>query len=195
MNIKVVTDSTSDLPQALVDEYGISVIPCFINIGDESYLDGVELSREEFYRRLPDYTPPPTTSAPGIGSFVDKYRQLIADGATAIISVHVSARLSNVVNVARLAAESITEVPVHVIDSGQVTIGTGLLALEAAKAAVAEQVLDDIVTAIQREGETHLHGGGAEYAGVSATQRTSVAVPGVDGNSDEHQAAAYDVRW
>ena len=67
MSIKVVTDSTSDLPAAIVEEYGISVIPCFVNMGDESYLDGVELSREEFYRRLPDYDPPPTTSAPGIG--------------------------------------------------------------------------------------------------------------------------------
>ena len=151
MNVKVVTDSTCDLPQALVDEYGITVIPCFINMGNESYLDGVELSREAFYARLPDHDPPPTTSAPGIGTFVDKYRQLIADGATEIISVHVSARLSNVVNVAWLAAESITAVPIHVIDSGQVTIGTGLLALEAARAAVTSHSVTGVLAAVKEK--------------------------------------------
>lgn len=148
MSIKVVTDSTCDLPASLAREYDISVIPCFINMGDESYLDGIELSREEFYARLPDYDPPPTTSAPGIGTFVDKYRQLIAEGASEIISVHLAARLSNVVNVARLAGESITDVPVHVIDSGQLTIGTGLLALEAAQAAEAGRNVEDILILI-----------------------------------------------
>jgi len=153
MSIRVVTDSTSDLPADLVKEYGISVIPCFINMGSESYLDGVELSREEFYRRLPDYDPPPTTSAPGIGTFVEKYRQLIAEGASAIISVHVAGTLSNIVNVARLASETITEIPVHVIDAQQITLGAGFLVLDAAKSAIAGRTVDEILAALKEKAE------------------------------------------
>lgn len=151
MSIKVVTDSTCDLPASLVKEYDISVIPCFINMGGKSYLDGVELSREAFYARLPDYDPPPTTSAPGIGTFVEKYRQLIAGGADAIISVHLSGKLSNVVNVARLAGERISDVPIHVIDSGQLTIGTGLLVLAAAQAAAAGDNVETILATISEK--------------------------------------------
>lgn len=145
MTIKIVTDSTCDLPPELIDQHGITVVPCYINMGGKSYLDGIELSREEFYARLPLYDPPPTTSAPGIAAFVEKYEQLIAEGASGIISVHISAKLSNIVNVARLAAEIVTTKPVQVIDAGQLTIGTGLLALEAARAARLEHTIEAIV--------------------------------------------------
>lgn len=156
MSIKVVTDSTCDLPQSVVSTYDINVVPCYINMGGKSYLDGVELSRREFYERLPDCDPHPTTSAPGIGNFVEVYKQLIAEGASGIISIHISAQLSNVVNVARLAAETIKAVPTTVIDAGQLTIGTGLQALVAAKAAEAGQSMKEIVLAI-KEKTTHIH--------------------------------------
>lgn len=144
MAIKILTDSTCDLPPALIDRYGITVVPCYINMGGKSYLDGVELSRQEFYEQLPLHNPPPTTSAPGIDAFVNKYEQLIAEGATGIVSVHISAKLSNIVNVARMAAETITAVPMRVIDAGQLTVGTGLLALEAARSAFVEHPVDVI---------------------------------------------------
>lgn len=156
MSIKVVTDSTCDLPQSVVSTYDISVVPCYINMGNISYLDGVELSRQEFYERLPDCDPHPTTSAPGIGNFVEVYKALIADGASGIISIHISAQLSNVVNVARLAAETIKAVPMTVIDAGQLTVGTGLQALVAAQAAEAGQSMKDIVLAI-REKAARIH--------------------------------------
>ncbi len=82
MSIRIVTDSTCDLPEEVVTEHGITVIPVYINIGGKSYLDNVEISRREFYERLPDYDPPPTTSAPGLGTFVEAYEQLAAGGAT-----------------------------------------------------------------------------------------------------------------
>ena len=133
--VKIVTDSTCDLPQELVDQYDIHVIPCYVNISGKSYLDGVELSREEFFQKLPDQNPIPTTSAPGIGTFIESYQQLTKEGATGIISIHISQSLSNIVNVARLAAENFTEIPVVVIDSGQLSMGLGLLALAGAKLA------------------------------------------------------------
>ena len=65
MAIRIVTDSTCDLPQSIVEQYGITVVPLYINFGTYGYLDGVELSREEFYRRLPTSDPLPTTATPG----------------------------------------------------------------------------------------------------------------------------------
>lgn len=76
MSIRIVTDSTCDLPPALAEQYGIVVLPCYINIGERSYLDGVNLSREEFYTNLPTYSPLPTTAAPGIEMFREAYVRL-----------------------------------------------------------------------------------------------------------------------
>jgi DegV family protein with EDD domain len=149
MSIKVVTDSTCDLPASIVTAYDITVLPCYINLGETSYLDGVELSRQEFYTRLPGCETPPTTSAPGIGIFVQAYETLAAAGASEVISIHVSASLSNIVNIAELASEATDAVPVTVIDSGQLTLGTGLLVLAAAQAAAGGGSAADILTLVR----------------------------------------------
>jgi len=149
MGIRIVTDSTCDLPASVVAEHGITVVPLYINMGDQSYLDGVEITREEFYKRLPNYNPPPTTSAPGTGAFVKAYEDLAAQGADHILSIHISAKLSNVVNVARMAAEATEGIPITVIDSNQLTIGTGVLALDAVKAAEQGRPIAEIVQMIE----------------------------------------------
>jgi len=69
MTIKIVTDSTCDLPKEVIEKYDITVVPAYINFTDGSYLDGVEITRKEFYEKLPDYDTPPTTSAPAIRTF------------------------------------------------------------------------------------------------------------------------------
>ena len=148
MKIKVVTDSTCDLPQEVAEKFGLTIVPVFINMNGKSYLDGVDISREEFYRMLPSSDPLPTTSAPGIGTFVEVYKKLAAEGATHIISIHISGSLSNIPNIARLAAEAVDEAQVVVIDSGQLTLGLGLVALETAKAAAAELHMDELLEKI-----------------------------------------------
>jgi len=145
MSIRIVTDSTCDLPEEAVTEHGITVIPVYINIGDKSYLDNVEISRREFYERLPEYDPPPKTSAPGLGAFVKAYERLAAEGATEILSIHISASLSAILNVAHSAAQAIRAARVTVFDSRQLTLGTGFLALAAASAAQAGHSMAEIV--------------------------------------------------
>jgi DegV family protein with EDD domain len=158
MTIRIITDSTCDLPAPLVASHKITVVPCYINMEGQSYLDGVELTREDFYTRLPTCDPPPTTSAPGIGNFIAAYTQAVADGAEAILSIHISAQLSNVVNVARIAAEEFKAAPVTVIDAGQLTIGTGLLALTAAKAALDGQSMSDVLAHLEAKApRVHTH--------------------------------------
>jgi DegV family protein with EDD domain len=151
MAIKIVTDSTCDLPKSVVDDQDITVVPCYINIGDQSFLDGVELSRREFYQRLPDSVSLPTTSAPGIETFVKVYQQIATQGTSGIISIHVSGSLSNIFDIAQLAAERVNKVPVTVIDSGQLTLGTGLLALAGAEAAAAGGTMTDILALLQEK--------------------------------------------
>jgi len=134
MNIKLVTDSTCDLPPDKIAQEDITVVPLYINFGEDSYKDGVDITREEFYEMLPDSPVQPTTSVPGIGAFVRAYQKLIDQGADHILSIHISSQLSNTVNVAKIAAESLENVKITVLDACQLTVGTGLQVLEAAKA-------------------------------------------------------------
>lgn len=149
MTIKIVTDSTCDLPDELAAKHSISVVPLYINIGTDSYLDGIELSRRAFYEGLPDYKTFPTTAVPGVGAFKQAYERLANEGATEILSLHISISLSAVVNVARLAAEEVKSVRVTVLDSRQLSLGTGWLALLAAKAAATRRSMEDILALVE----------------------------------------------
>jgi len=156
MTIKVVTDSTCDLPEEIIAEYGITVVPLYINFGNQSYLDGVELSRQEFYERLPDCDPPPTTAIPGLQMFLQAYEKLAAEGATEILSIHISVSLSGTVNVAYLAAQE-ASVPVTAFDSGTLSMGTGFLVWAAASAAAEGRPMDEIVALLEEQGSrTHV---------------------------------------
>lgn len=149
MSIKIVTDSTCDLPPSLIEQYGIVVVPLYINFGDKSYRDGIDLSRREFYEKLPVSPIQPTTSVPGIGAFMEAYQSLADNGTDQIVSIHIAAKLSNTVNVARIAAEAMGNIEITVIDSHQLTVGTGLQVLEAARIAQEGKSVPDIVAAVQ----------------------------------------------
>ena len=144
MTIKIVTDSTCDIPAELVGRHGITVVPAYVNIGTESYLDGVNLSRRTFYEQLPHYPIYPTTAAPAPDSFAQVYEQLSAEGATAILSLHVADSLSSFYNVAHQGAELAKAVPTTVWDSQQLSMGLGFQVLAAAEAAEAGATLPEI---------------------------------------------------
>jgi DegV family protein with EDD domain len=157
MSIKIVTDSTCDLPESVIAEYGITVIPLYINVGGQGYLDGVELSREEFYERLPDYDPPPTTASPAPEGFRQIYEGLAVEGATEILSIHISISLSGTVNTAQLGARETKAVPVTVFDSRQLSLGTGFLVVTAAKAAAEGRSMDEIIALLEEQiSRTHV---------------------------------------
>ncbi len=149
MSIRIVTDSNCDLPEEVVAEYGITVMPLYINIGKKSYLDGVEMSRKDFYEGLPHFKHHPMTSVPGPGTFVKLYERLAAEGATEILAIHIASSLSAMTNSARLAAEEWRTLPVTVFDSGNLTLGTGLQAVGAAQAAAAGRSMAEIVASLR----------------------------------------------
>ena len=143
--IRIVTDSTSDIPESLARELGIVVVPTYVIFGTQSYVDGVTISREEFYERLASADPLPTTAAPSAGEFEHAYRQLQREGARAVVSIHVAAKLSGVQNAARTGASAVLDLPVTVFDSEQVTMGLGWQVIEAARAAKAGKSVTEIV--------------------------------------------------
>jgi DegV family protein with EDD domain len=146
MKVRIVTDSTCDLPESEVRQFGISVVPLYINIGPRGYLDGIELSRREFYTGLPEYSPHPQTGTPGPDAIHKVYRQLASEGASQILSIHISINLSATVDVARVAAGMDPKIPVTVFDSRQLSLGTGFLVQVAAQAAAAGATMAEILT-------------------------------------------------
>ena len=147
MKIGFVTDSTADLPADLVIKHDIRVVPALVNIEGRSYLDGIEISREEYYSRLPGYKPPPTTSAPSIGDFQKRYESLLKAGAAHIISIHAANTLSGIFNAARLAAQDFGD-RIHVLDSGQLTLGIGFQLLGAVESAARGAILGEVLEVI-----------------------------------------------
>ncbi len=132
--IKIVTDSTCDLPAEMYQRYDISVVPINIQFGTETYLDGVTIDRETFYRRIDELGILPKTSQPSAGQFEEHYIRLAAAGATDIISMHVTARLSGTYQSAQMAKEMVANrVRVHPFDSACGSAGLGFMALEAAR--------------------------------------------------------------
>jgi len=148
MDIRIVTDSTCDLPESLVNKYGITIIALHIQQGDNTYLDGVNLTREQFYAQLPSFKPAPTTAAPSPEVFKQTYEKLAENGAKAILSIHISESLSATINSARIAAEQFTRIPVTVLDSSQLSLGMGFIVEKAAQMARLEKKMEEIVAGL-----------------------------------------------
>ena len=134
MKLGIVTDSTSDLPKYLIEQYELEVIPSILILDGKEYADGVGISREEFYTRLPSFQTQPTTAAPSIGDFSTCYQSLLTRGYDHILSIHAPGRLTTIVNSARQAAQDFPEM-ITVIDSLSMSLGLGFQVLAAAEAA------------------------------------------------------------
>jgi DegV family protein with EDD domain len=151
MTVRIVTDSTCDLPAETINRYDIRVVPLYINVGNKGYLDGIDMTREEFYTRLPTFPTHPTTAVPSGLKFHAMYDSLAEEGASEIISIHISEALSAVVNVARTAAQETTSAIVTILDSRQLSLGTGFLVETAARMASAGDSVTEILSALENQ--------------------------------------------
>jgi DegV family protein with EDD domain len=150
MTVKIVTDSTADLPDSLAKELGITVVPVYVRFGEEVYLDRVDMSEDEFYKRLEKTTVHPSTVQPGPQDFLNVYRKL-SKGADGIASIHVSAKLSGTCNSGLMAKDMLnTGCPVEVVDSKMTTMGLGLLVIMAATMAKKGESIDKIVKEVKK---------------------------------------------
>ncbi|MCE1253548.1 MAG: DegV family protein [Anaerolineae bacterium] len=153
MNIRLVVDSTCDLPEYLIKAHRISVVPLYVYMGNKEYQDGVDLSKEDFYNRLPDVFPFPVTAAPGPGVYLNLYKKLADEGAEQILSLHISQSLSSMINGAYQAAEEFKQAEVTVVDSGQLGLGFGFQVLAAAEAIEAGRTMPEILDLIKDLGK------------------------------------------
>jgi DegV family protein with EDD domain len=135
LKIGVVTDSTSDLPPDIAATYGIRIVPLNVRFGVDEYLDGVTMQAEEFYRRLESSDELPTTSQPAVPSFVDTYRELLADHDS-VVSVHLSSKLSATHTAAVQARNELGDdgQRVEVVDTLQASMALGWVAVGVAQA-------------------------------------------------------------
>jgi len=147
MAIKVVTDSTSDLPADVAESLGIEVVPLNIHFGSDVYKDRVNLMPDAFYDKLINGDVLPTTSQPSVGEFIDVYERLGSD-ADGIVSVHISEKLSGTMNSARLASQQANaDCPIEVVDTFQVSMGVGICAMEAAEVANSGGNMNQVILA------------------------------------------------
>lgn len=146
-DVVVVTDTSSSIDAATADSLGISLVPINIQFGSQTFRDGVDIDLDEFYRRL-DGGELATTSQPSPGDFLSVYKRL-AGTTRAIISVHVTGKASGTIQSARLAQESLPEVDIQIVDSGQTSMGLGFMAMEAARATLAGMRKDEILRIIE----------------------------------------------
>ncbi len=142
--IRIVTDSTCDLPAELAQRWNISVAPCYINFGTQSFLDKVELTRDAFYQRLAAKAEHPTTAAPPAGHFAQTYRSVLKE-ATGLVSIHppdhFTALRQSAINGWDLVESTI---PYLALDAGQLSIGLGWIVVRAAQAAAAGESMEQI---------------------------------------------------
>lgn len=150
-SVRIVTDSSCDLPADVAEDLGIVIVPLTIRFGEEEYVDREELTTAEFWSKCVSSPTLPETAAPSPGQFESVYRDLVAEGATGIVVVSLSGALSATMQSAELASRSDDlGAAVRVVDSRTLTIGLGTIAIACARAARGGRDIDQ-VEALARE--------------------------------------------
>jgi DegV family protein with EDD domain len=151
MTIRIVTDSSCDLPPALEAEHEITIVPLSIRFGADEFVDRRDLTPKEFWARCASSPVLPETAAPSPGAFEEAFRAAGASGADGVVFINLSSDLSATFQAAELAAKSVNaDVPVRVVDSRTLTMGLGNLCLSAARVAEAGQGIDEVVAEVER---------------------------------------------
>ncbi len=146
--VKIVTESTADIPAEMARELNIAIVPSYVVFDTETYLDGVNLTRDQFYRKLEETHTIPTTATPPPAHYREVYER-VAQETDEIVSIHLAARLSGLHDVAAVAAQDVPEARIVLVDSEQVSMGYGWLAIAAAEAAQRGETVKEIVRLVE----------------------------------------------
>lgn len=135
MTVQVITDSTSDMPEGMADELGIRIVPIYLRFGSETYRDGIDITRDEFYSKLASSPFHPATSQPNPEDFTSVYKEY-CDNVDGIVSIHISSKISGTFNSAMMAKKTLeSHCPIEIIDSKMNSGGLGLIVTAAARKA------------------------------------------------------------
>lgn len=146
--VRIVTDSAANLPDDIVQQYNIVVVPLYVQVGATTYREGVNLSQEEFFARLPTANPLPTTSQPSPADFEEIFKPIVEAGDE-IVVVCISSKLSGTFNSARNAMLAMPDAPISVADTLSASIGEGLIVVAAARMAQAGKSREAIVARVE----------------------------------------------
>ncbi|MHB8105627.1 MAG: DegV family protein, partial [Dehalococcoidales bacterium] len=145
MNVQVITDSTSDLPEGMANELGIRVVPIYLRFGEKTYRDGVDITKDEFYSMLASSSFHPASSQPNPEDFTGVFSEY-CDNKSGIVSIHISSKISGTYNSANIAKKTLkSQCPIEIIDSGLNSGGLGLVVTAAARAAQAGANMVEVV--------------------------------------------------
>lgn len=153
-NVAVVTDSTASIPESMLKELNIHVVAYYIHRGKEVLRDLVTIQRDEFLHWLPTATSLPTTASPGPGDYLDMYKSLIMGGVQSILSIHMTSKGSGAYQAAKVAQSMLQEenpqVRIEVVDTQNVSLCQGWIAIEAARGALSGFSLDDMLASVKK---------------------------------------------
>ena len=155
--LRIVTDSTADIPESVRKQLGIEMVPLKVHFGDETYLDSVTLHSVEFYEKLKQSSSLPTSSQPSPVDFLDVYKRILAEDPDAhIVSIHISSAMSGTLQSAELAKSLLDEPDrLTVFDSRSASYGIGMLAVAAAELAAKGASLEEVLEKIRRMREKY----------------------------------------
>lgn len=157
--VRILTDAVADLPEQYVERYGIKVLPVYLVLNGKTYLDDGRLDRDWFYRELSEVTSRPSTAAPAPEEFLAAYSELASEGAEEIIALVASSTISSLHDHASLAASRCEGARVHVIDTMQVSMGIGWMALEAARLLEEDMPVSQVLDTVRAmRPRTHIAG-------------------------------------
>lgn len=148
MSIRIVIDSTSDVTQEIIDKYNLEMVPLTVNFDDESYLDKVELSTEDFFKKLGNSDKLPTTSQVAPGVFINAFSEILLNGDE-VLGIFLASDFSGTYESARIAKDMIGSDRIHLIDSRSVCLGTFSLILEAVELVEQNKRINEIVETLE----------------------------------------------
>lgn len=145
MSVKIVTDSSCDLPQSMADALGIEIVPLKVRFGDTEYTDRADITSSEFWQKCAASAELPQTAAPSQGAFADAFRRAKAAGHSGVVVIGISLDLSATLQAAELGKREVeNEIDVRIIDSRSASMGLGLTVIECAERARAGASIDEI---------------------------------------------------
>ncbi|HEX7166510.1 MAG TPA: DegV family protein [Acidimicrobiales bacterium] len=148
--IRVITDSSCDLPPALAEQYGIDIVPLTVRFGVEEFVDRRDLTPSQFWSRVAASPILPETAAPSPGAFEEAYERALAEGYDGVVAITLSSGLSATYQAAELGAKSVAEaIPVRVVDSRSLTLALGMMCVSAAQAAEQGKTIDEVVDVVE----------------------------------------------
>ena len=142
--IRILADSVSDIPKTTIIKHKIGILPIYVSVDQQHFLDDGTVDREWFYKQLTSVSVKPKTAAPSPEEIIHAFDHLFSDGAQVIVGLFASASISSIFDIATIAARDFDPARIHIIDTGHISMGLGWIVVSVAEAKQAGATVDEI---------------------------------------------------